>query len=41
VIYKVGENEIGRVDIVANESVEKLDYGSMLMMLLRKCACIL
>ena len=41
VIYKVGDNEIGRVDIVAEESVEKLDFGSMLLMLLRKCACIL
>ena len=41
VIYKVDENEIGRVDIVATESVDKLDFGSMLLMLLRKCACIL
>ncbi|MBP3314501.1 MAG: D-alanyl-D-alanine carboxypeptidase [Clostridia bacterium] len=41
VIYKVGENEIGRVDIVATESVDKLDFGSALIMLLRKCACIL
>ena len=41
VIYKVGDKEIGRVDIVAEESVEKLDFGSMLLMLLRKCACIL
>ena len=41
VIYKVGETEIGRVDICAGESVEKLDYGSLLMMLLRKCASIL
>lgn len=41
VIYKVGETEIGRADICAGESVEKLDYGSLLMMLLRKCASIL
>ena len=41
VIYKVGETEIGRADICAGESVEKLDYGSLLMMLLSKCASIL
>lgn len=41
VIYKVGETEIGRADICAGESVEKLDYGSLLMMLLHKCASIL
>ena len=41
VIYKVGETEIGRVDICAGESVEKLDYGALLLMLLRKCASIL
>ncbi len=41
VIYKVGETEIGRADICAGESVEKLNYGSLLMMLLSKCASIL
>lgn len=41
VIYKVGETEIGRADICAGESVEKLDYGALLLMLLRKCASIL
>ena len=41
VIYKVGETEIGRAEICAGESVEKLDYGSLLMMLLSKCASIL
>ena len=41
VIYKVGETEIGRADICAGESVEKLDYGTLLLMLLRKCASIL
>ena len=41
VIYKVGDTEIGRADICAGESVEKLDYGALLLMLLRKCASIL
>ena len=41
VIYKVGEREIGRAEIVACESIDELSFGSILIMLLRKCASVL
>lgn len=38
VIYKLGDKEIGRQDIVALETVEKLNLGNTFLLLLRKCA---
>ena len=41
VVYKIGERELGRTDIVALDSVERLSLGSLLLMLLHKCAYIM
>lgn len=40
-VYRIGESEIGRCEIVACESVDRLSFGSMLLMLLGKCASIM
>ena len=40
VIYKIGEKEIGTVDIVASDTVEKIDFwGVLLRMLARISLC--
>jgi D-alanyl-D-alanine carboxypeptidase (penicillin-binding protein 5/6) len=41
VIYKVGDREVGRCDIVAAEKINKLGFGGSVMAILRKCADIL
>ena len=38
VTYKIGNDEIGKSDIIASESVEKVTLFGMLMKFLRKCA---
>ena len=40
VIYKIGEKEIGKSDIIAVERIEKLTFFSMFIGLLKKCAQI-
>ena len=41
VVYKMGEREIGRVDIVACESVQKASFYNVFMLFIRKCAQIM
>ena len=38
VIFKVGEKEIGKCDIIAKNSVEKLTFSGLLLTFLKKCA---
>ncbi len=40
VVYKIGEREIGKCDIVTRESVEKISFGAMFLEFLKKCADI-
>lgn len=41
VIFSTGETELGRVEIVANESVDGMSFGNMILAILRKCALIM
>lgn len=41
VIFKVGEKEIGKSDIIAKNSVEKLTFSGLLLTFLKKCATII
>ena len=34
IVYRLGENEIGRVPILASEGVEKMDFGTLFCRLL-------
>lgn len=40
VIYTTKDGELGKRDIIATESVEKITFGSMLLTFIRKCATI-
>ncbi len=40
VVYKIGEREIGKSDIIATETVESMTYGAMLGEFFKKCAVI-
>lgn len=40
VVYKIGDRELGRTDILASENVERLNFGNAFLLLLRKCAQI-
>ena len=41
VIYSVGDSEIGRADILACESVDRLGFYKMVLILLQKCASVI
>lgn len=41
VIFSTGETELGRVEIVANESVDGMSFGNMILAILGKCALIM
>ncbi len=40
VVYKIGDREIGRTDILASEAVERLNFGNAFLLFLRKCTQI-
>ena len=40
VVYKIGNKELGKTDILASESVERLNFGNAFLLLLQKCAQI-
>ena len=40
VVYSIGEREIGKSDIIATKTVEKITFGSMLLTFIKKCATI-
>ncbi|MBR2346817.1 MAG: D-alanyl-D-alanine carboxypeptidase [Clostridia bacterium] len=41
VMFSTGETELGRVEIVANESVDGMSFGNMILAILGKCALIM
>ena len=41
VIFSTGKTELGRVEIVAKESVDGMSFGNMILAILGKCALIM
>ena len=41
VIFSTGNTEIGRVEILAKQSVEEMNFGNMILAILGKCALIM
>ena len=41
VIFSTGKTELGRVEILAKQSVEEMNFGNMILAILEKCALIM